>query len=50
MLSKLKRRRRKKKVCRAVHYNCAECIYHKHVFDGLIFRGTECLLAEGRKC
>lgn len=50
MLSKLKMRRIKKKVCRAVHYNCSECIYHKHVFDGLIFRGTKCLLEESRKC
>lgn len=49
MLSKLKRRIRKKKVCKAVHYNCSECIYRNHVFDGLIFRGTECLLERGYK-
>ena len=33
-------------VCKENSYNCSECIYHEHVYDGAVFRGTRCLYRE----
>ena len=29
-----------RRICRINRHNCAECIYHKHVFRGVEFAGT----------
>lgn len=41
-LKKLKR----KKICKANRYFCPDCIYHEHIFEGTVFRGTRCRLEE----
>lgn len=43
-MRKITRWIKRKKACKAAGYNCSECIYHKHIFDGSIFRGTACLI------
>ena len=32
------------KYCKANGFYCPECIYHEHVFEGVVFRGTRCRL------
>ena len=46
LLVRWARKREKKKICKANRYDCAECIYHEHIFDGAIFRGTKCRLED----
>lgn len=41
-LKKLKR----KKICKANRYFCPDCIYHEHIFEGTVFRGTRCRLED----
>lgn len=38
-------KRRIRKICKVNNYNCAECIYHEHIFDGVFYRGTKCRLS-----
>ena len=33
-----------KKICKANRYFCPDCIYHEHIFEGAVFRGTRCRL------
>lgn len=44
MLKRLLKILRIRRVCRANGYNCAECIYHDFLFDGVVFRGVACRL------
>lgn len=37
-------KREKRKICKANRYNCSECIYHEHLFEGARFCGTKCRL------
>lgn len=48
ILSRIHRRILIRRICRINRYNCAECIYHKHVFRGAEYAGTICRL-ETRK-
>lgn len=41
-------KREKRKICKANRYNCSECIYHEHLFEGARFCGTKCRL-EGKR-
>lgn len=41
-------KREKRKICKANGYNCSECIYHEHLFEGARFCGTKCRL-EGKR-
>lgn len=43
---KLKKRWKKRKFCKANRYYCPDCIYHEHVFQGLIYRGIRCHYGE----
>ena len=46
LINKWRKKRRTRKVCKAFGYNCSECIYHEHIFEGIIFRGTKCRLED----
>lgn len=35
------------KICKANRHFCPDCIYHEHIFEGTVFRGTRCRL-EGK--
>lgn len=39
MLKKLIDYIRHRRVCRANGYFCPDCIYHEHIFDGIVYRG-----------
>lgn len=41
-------KRRRERFCKLNGYNCPECIYHFHVFDGPIYRGNWCQFPKGR--
>lgn len=43
-MKKWLRKRRIKKICKANRYFCPDCIYHEHIFEGAVFRGTRCRL------
>ena len=43
-IKKWRKKRRIRRVCKAVGYNCSECIHHEHIFEGVIFHGTKCRL------
>ncbi len=38
------RKREIKSICKANRYNCAECVYHEFIFEGVTFRGVLCRL------
>lgn len=46
LINKWRKKQRIRKVCKAFGYNCSECIYHEHIFEGIIFRGTKCRLED----
>ena len=46
MFRKWLRKRRIKKICKANRYFCPDCIYHEHIFEGAVFRGTKCRLED----
>lgn len=45
-LKKWMKKRKIRKVCKANHYFCPDCIYHEHIFEGAIYRGTRCRLED----
>lgn len=42
MFRKLIHRIRKRRFCKANHWFCPDCIYHEHLFDGIVYRGVRC--------
>lgn len=46
LLAKWCRKRDIKRICKANNYNCTECIYHEHLYDGLRYIGTACRLED----
>lgn len=46
MLKRLIDRIRHRRFCRLNRYYCPDCIYHDFVFEGAVFRGNKCRLAE----
>lgn len=42
MLRKLIHRIRKRRFCKANRWYCPDCIYHEHLFDGVVYRGVRC--------
>ena len=46
LLKKWRKKRRIRKVCKAIGDNGSECIHHEHIFEGVIFRGTKCRLED----
>ena len=46
MIQKWLKKRKIRKICKANRYFCPDCIYHEHVFEGAVFRGTRCRLED----
>ena len=42
MFRKLIHRIRKRRFCKANRWFCPDCIYHEHLFDGVVYRGVRC--------
>lgn len=42
MFRKLIHRLRKRRFCKANRWFCPDCIYHEHLFDGVVYRGVRC--------
>ena len=39
-----RKKRKLRKICKANHFNCSECIHHKNIFEGTSLRGVLCRL------
>ena len=48
-LAKRRRQRGTEWTCKVNNYNCDECIYHEHLFNGIRYIGTVCRLKSGDK-
>ena len=42
MFRKLINRIRKRRFCKANRWFCPDCIYHEHLFDGIVCHGVRC--------
>lgn len=42
MFRKLIHRIQKRRFCKANRWFCPDCIYHEHLFDGVVYRGVRC--------
>ncbi len=41
-MRKLINRIKKRRFCKANRWFCPDCIYHEHLWDGIVYRGVRC--------